>query len=309
MTEPGRSGLGGGGRRGAGGQRRVLRPGVQPGQGSTTPEWREGVYTDRGKWMDGWESRRRRSPGHDWCIVRLGIAGEVKRVLVDTTHFRGNYPEACSLEACGVGLDDALPGATWEELLPRSELKGDAVNDFDVEGGRRVTHLRLNIFPDGGVARLRVLGVPLPALQEVAPEGALPDLAGAVVGGSVVEASDDFFGSAGALLRPGPSTGMFDGWETRRRRGEGNDWVKVRLGLPGTPRQVLVDTSHFKGNAPGWVAVEASADGERWVTDRGEAMGRCQPAASLRGRGRCRGCAGPPRHLPRRRCRPAPGLR
>ena len=133
-------------------------------------------------------------------------------------------------------------------------------------GDGRVTHLRLNIFPDGGVARLRVLGVPLPALQEVAPEGALPDLAGAVVGGSVVEASDDFFGSAGALLRPGPSTGMFDGWETRRRRGEGNDWVKVRLGLPGTPRQVLVDTSHFKGNAPGWVAVEASEDGERWVT-------------------------------------------
>ncbi len=104
------------------------------------PEWREGVYTDRGKWMDGWESRRRRSPGHDWCIIRLGIAGEVKRVLVDTTHFRGNYPEACSLEACGVGLDDALPGATWEGLLPRSELKGDEVNDFDVDGGRRVTH-------------------------------------------------------------------------------------------------------------------------------------------------------------------------
>jgi allantoicase len=234
------------------------------------PEWREGVYTDRGKWMDGWESRRRRSPGYDWCVVRLGIPGEVRRVVVDTSHFRGNYPEACSLEACGVGLDDALPGARWEELLPRSELKGDAVNEFDLAGGRRVTHLRFNIFPDGGVARLRVLGVPLPALQEIAPEGALPDLAGAVLGGSVVEASDDFFGSADALLRPGPSSGMFDGWETRRRRGEGNDWVKVRLGLAGTPRRVLVDTSHFKGNAPGRVAVEASDDGERWVTIVGE---------------------------------------
>ncbi|HEX2370095.1 MAG TPA: allantoicase [Acidimicrobiia bacterium] len=232
---------------------------------ATTPEWREDVFTDRGKWMDGWESRRRRSPGHDWCVIRLGIAGEVKRVVVDTTHFRGNYPEACSVEACGVGFDDALPGAMWEELLPRSELKGDAVNGFDVEGGRRVTHLRFNIFPDGGVARLRVLGVPLPALQEVAPEGALPDLAGAVLGGSVTEASDDFFGSADALLRPGPSSGMFDGWETRRRRGEGNDWVKVLLGLRGTPRHVVVDTSHFKGNAPGSVAVEASADGERWI--------------------------------------------
>ncbi len=231
----------------------------------TAPEWREGVYTDRGKWMDGWESRRRRSPGHDWCIVRLGIPGEITRVLVDTTHFRGNYPEACSLEACGVGPDDALPGARWEELLPRSDLTGNAVNGFDLEGGRRVTHVRLNIFPDGGVARLRVLGVPLPALQEVAPEGGLPDLAGAALGGCVVGASDDFFGSADAMLRPGPSSGMFDGWETRRRRGEGNDWAKVRLGLPGTPRRVLVDTSHFKGNAPGWVAVEASADGERWT--------------------------------------------
>src|SRR5688572_27508970 len=128
------------------------------------PEWREGVYTERGKWMDGWETRRRRTQGYDWCIVRLGIPGVVRGIVVDTAYFRGNYPEFCSLEAASVDGVPDLPvlvddeRTTWTEIVKRSPLQGDSENPFDVRYERPVTHLRLNIFPDGGVARLRVFG-------------------------------------------------------------------------------------------------------------------------------------------------------
>jgi allantoicase len=227
------------------------------------PEWREGEYTDRGKWMDGWETRRRREPGHDWAIVALGLPGIIGEVVVDTTHFKGNYPESFTLEACGVGVDDRLGEAEWSELLSNTSLAGDSANRFAIDGSQRVTHLRLNIFPDGGVARLRVLGTPIPFHDQVCPERGLPEMAGLAVGGEVAAVSDEFFSHPSRMLRPGPSQGMFDGWETRRRRGEGNDWVVLRLGLAGTPQHAVVDTTHFKGNAPGWVSIEGgeTADG------------------------------------------------
>jgi allantoicase len=224
------------------------------------PEWREGEYTDRGKWMDGWETRRRREPGHDWAVVALGLPGVIEEVVVDTAHFRGNYPESFSLEGCGVGADERLEEAEWVEVLPTTGLAGDTANRFKVERESRATHLRLNIFPDGGVARLRVLGRPVPAHDQVCPERGMPELAGLAVGGEVVGVSDDFFSHPARILRPGSSVGMFDGWETRRRRGEGNDWAIVRLGLAGTPRAAVVDTTHFKGNAPGWVSIEGGED-------------------------------------------------
>ena len=118
------------------------------------PVWKEGVYTDRGKWMDGWETRRRRDPGHDWCVLALGVAGRVRSVTVDTSHFTGNYPESFSLEACGDGDDEGLETADWVEIVPRTALSGDSTASFDVDDPHRVTHVRLNIFPDGGVARL-----------------------------------------------------------------------------------------------------------------------------------------------------------
>jgi allantoicase len=236
------------------------------------PEWREGEYTDRGKWMDGWESRRRRTPGHDWCIVRLGIAGIVRRVVADTTHFKGNAPEAFGLDGCGAArwtaLDDLLAeDFPWEPLVDRVDIKPDQTNDLDLGEGspRRVTHVRLRIYPDGGVSRVRVLGLPLPSFQDLAPAGGPPDLAGLVLGGRVEAVSDEFFSRPDHVLQPGPSTGMHDGWETRRRRDEGHDWLVVRLGLPGTPERVVVDTSHFKGNAPGWISVDASSTQDDWV--------------------------------------------
>jgi allantoicase len=218
------------------------------------PVWREGEYTDRGKWMDGWETRRRRTAGHDWCLVRLGVAGLVKGVVVDTSFFRGNYPESCSLEACAV---DGVPEpellasgrlSPWSDLLPKSALRGDSENTFPVPHARRVTHLRLNIFPDGGVARLRVYGEPLPD-PRLRP-GVETDLAALEQGGMVVACSDMFFGHRHNLILPGRSLHMGDGWETKRRRGPGNDWTIVRLAARGAISRVEVDTDHYKGNAP-----------------------------------------------------------
>ncbi|HEY7408934.1 MAG TPA: allantoicase [Gemmatimonadaceae bacterium] len=221
-------------------------------------EWREGEYTERGKWMDGWETRRRRSPGHDWCIVRLGVPGTVRGIVVDTSYFRGNFPEHCSLDGCsvdGVPSADALAGdAAWREIIPKTALQGDTRNPIASKGDRPVTHVRLNIFPDGGVARLRVHGEVRPDWAALARTGDV-DLAAMENGGWVVVCSDMFFGHRQNLILPGRSTHMGDGWETRRRRGPGNDWTIVRLGRVGSIRRVEIDTDHFKGNAPGACAM------------------------------------------------------
>lgn len=218
------------------------------------PVFIEGKYTDRGKWMDGWETRRRREPGHDWCILRLGVPGVLRRIVVDTAHFRGNHPEACSLEACEVRGD---PGAEelasldgWREVVPLTSLRGDARNEVAVRDRGRCTHLRLNIHPDGGVARLRAYGEARPDWDALRAPGEPVDLAAAEHGGSVLACSDAFFGRPLNLIMPGPAANMGDGWETRRRRGPGHDWVILRLGHRGRIRRVEVDTSHFKGNYP-----------------------------------------------------------
>ncbi|MGH7712174.1 MAG: allantoicase [Gemmatimonadaceae bacterium] len=230
------------------------------------PEWREGVYTERGKWMDGWETRRRRSEGYDWCIVRLGISPAIVRgVVVDTAWFRGNYPEACSIDACHVQGTPALSDltdarrSTWQELLPRQPLQGDTKNLFPVEDAAPVTHLRLNIFPDGGVARLRVHGEAMPdphALRAGGDGRREVNLAAMELGAYVIICSDMFFGHRQNLILPGRSTRMGDGWETKRRRGPGHDWTIVRLAARGTIERIEIDTDHYKGNAPGSCAVD-----------------------------------------------------
>ena len=244
--------------------------------------WKDHVYTDRGKWMDGWETRRRRegvghpSPGgdHDWCVVRLGLPGVIHGVVVDTAFFRGNFPESCRITAAEIAdtLDLAAQGAAaWTEILPRSKLAGDSRNAFAIADRRRFTHLRLEIFPDGGVARLRVHGQVVPDWPRLAALGGLVDLAALAHGAWVESCSDMFFGSRNNLIKPGPSRSMADGWETRRRRaassgahsgaapsgpGGGHDWAIVRLAAAGTIERLEIDTSHFKGNAPERCTVE-----------------------------------------------------
>jgi allantoicase len=222
-------------------------------------EWRDHAYTDRGKWMDGWETRRRREPGHDWCIVRLGLPGVVRGVVIDTRWFRGNFPAEAALDVAALEppFDLAsLPDAEWTELLPRSTLAGDSKNRFAVNGELRATHVRLRIFPDGGVARLRVHGEVAPDWGRILRLGGPVDLAALENGGRVLSCSDMFFGSRGNLVKPGRAVNMADGWETRRRRGPGHDWAVVRLGTRGIVRRVEVDTTHFRGNAPGRCTLE-----------------------------------------------------
>ena len=231
---------------------------------SARPVWREGEFTDRGKWMDGWETRRRRTPGHDWCIVRLGLPGIIQGIVVDTSHFKGNYPETCSLEACAAtGHPDAAQlaeSAQWVPLLPKTQLRGNEENAFPIENTQRFTHLRFNIFPDGGVARLRVFGTVVPDWSRVARNQEI-DLAVVENGGLVTACSDMFFGHRHHLILPGPALNMGDGWETRRRRGPGYDWVIIKLGARGLVQWVEVDTTHFKGNAPASCSLEGMVDG------------------------------------------------
>ncbi|HSE26342.1 MAG TPA: allantoicase [Pyrinomonadaceae bacterium] len=229
----------------------------------SAPIFIEGKYTERGKWMDGWESRRRRTPGFDWCIIRLGLPGIVRGVVVDTSYFRGNYPEQCSLE--GVSLagspsedelkDDNIP---WTSLLPQVPLAGDSRNSFAIKHDERITHLRFKIYPDGGVARLRVYGEVVPDWALIKGDGGSVDLAAVEHGGLVLSCSDMFFGHKHNLIMPGRATDMSDGWETKRRRGPGHDWVIIRLGSLGSIHRVEVDTSYFKGNFPESCSLEGA---------------------------------------------------
>src|ERR1044071_1573434 len=229
---------------------------------ASAPVWREGAYTERGKWMDGWESRRRRTPGFDWCLVRLGAAGSVRGVVVDTSFFRGNFPASCSLEACAAPpnatAEELECGATeWVEILTQSELKGHHQNEFVVPARGRFTHLRFKIYPDGGVARLRVYGEVAPDWDAIRRAGGLVDLAAVENGGTGVATSDELSARRPNLIMPGRAADMSDGWETKRRRGPGHDWCVIRLGMPGTIRRVEVDTAHFKGNFPESCSLEA----------------------------------------------------
>lgn len=217
------------------------------------------AYTDRGKLMDGWETRRRRTPGVDWCVVRLGVPGVLRQAVIDTAFFRGNYPQACSLEGCLVDGDpapDRLVALSWEELLVRTPLKGDAEQVFPLEGQRLVSHVRFTIHPDGGVARLRLRGEAAPDLRALTGPDTWADVAATTSGGRVVACSDAFFSSPHHLLAPGSPAHMGGGWETRRRRGPGHDWVVVRLAAEAELSRVEVDTTHFKGNYPDRCTVE-----------------------------------------------------
>jgi allantoicase len=234
---------------------------IKPGRGVFIPD----KYTDRGKWMDGWESRRKRVPGHDWCLLKLGAAGRIRGVDIDTNHFLGNHPPYASIEACNVEGDpsgEALLNAAWTEILPRSPLRPGSQNLFAVHSEmstRAWTHLRLNIYPDGGVARLRVYGEVAPTWQ-TRPVSEPVDLASVLNGGQMVACSDMFFGAMTNLIMPGRGVNMGDGWESKRRRGPGHDWAVCRLAVPGCLTQVVVDTAHFKGNYPD----RFSLDGCHW---------------------------------------------
>ena len=211
------------------------------------PVFIDGKYDDHGKWMDGWESRRKRVPGHDYCVVRLGIPGVVHGFDIDTRHFTGNYAPAASIDACNSAADVPADDE-WQPFVARLDLAGDSHNYVAAPGGDVITHLRLNIFPDGGVARLRVFGEVRPTWS--GRNGERIDLFALENGGRALVCSDEHYGSMHNLNLDGRGVNMGDGWETARRRRPGNDWVVVALGPSGVIDEVLIDTGHFKGNYP-----------------------------------------------------------
>ena len=216
-----------------------------------------GKYDDHGKWMDGWETRRKRTTGYDWCIVKLARAGVIKGLDIDTNHFTGNYPPAASVEGTYVREGEPLADAQWVEIVPSTSLTGDSHHYVEVAGGPACTHLRVNIYPDGGIARLRVYGQP-----QVDWNGAsrteLFNLAAMENGAYVVAANNQHYGLASNILMPGRGANMGDGWETRRRREPGNDWAIIALAQPGVIRKIEVDTAHFKGNYPDRCSFQAA---------------------------------------------------
>ncbi len=190
------------------------------------PVFAPGEFGNRGKIYDGWETRRRREPGHDHAVVRLGVPGIVHGVVVDTSFFRGNYPPQVSVEALGAEgypSPGELAAMTWHTLVSRTDARGDAVNIYDPR------------FLAGTV-----------------------DLAAAENGGRLIGCSDAFYSSAGNLILPGRAAGMGEGWENARRRGPGHDYVVIALAAAGKLRHVEIDTSWFVGNAPGCIRLLAA---------------------------------------------------
>ncbi|MDJ0750462.1 MAG: allantoicase [Woeseiaceae bacterium] len=217
------------------------------------PVFIEDKYDDHGKWMDGWESRRKREAGHDWCVVRLGVPGIIHGLDVDTRHFTGNFPPEVSIEGCVSDVDDPADG--WVELVPKTAISGNAHHYLDVRNDMVFTHVRLHIYPDGGVARLRIFGE---VRADFTGIDGYVDLAAVEHGGRPIACSDEHYGSVHNLTAPGRGINMGDGWETARRRGPGNDWVIIALGRHGVIERAEIDTAHFKGNYPDRVSLEAA---------------------------------------------------
>jgi allantoicase len=218
-------------------------------------------YTDRGKWMDGWESRRKRTPGYDWCIIQLGASGIIRGLDIDTNFFLGNHPPHASVEVCNLAGNPSneflqSDEVKWTEITPKSHLDAGSQNFFEVNNNEIWTHLRLNIYPDGGVARLKVYGE-VYKNWDLVQDNELIDLASAVNGAKSILCNDMFFSHMDNLLMPNRGANMGDGWETKRNRTPNNrDWVVVKLAHKGQIFEILVDTCHFKGNYPDTCSIE-----------------------------------------------------
>ena len=238
---------------------------LKPGRGIFIAD----KYTDRGKWMDGWESRRKRTEGHDWCIIQLATSGKIFGVDIDTNHFLGNHPPHASIEAACIKQTENINFDTveWVEVLPKSPLQPGSQNFYEIPDHGIYTHIKLHIYPDGGVARLKVYG-------EVHKDWSTVDasetvnLAAATNGAKAILCNDMFFSHMDNLILPGRGINMGDGWETKRNRTPGNrDWVIVRLAHKGNIEKILVDTAHFKGNYPDSCIIEGCNLNEKEETD------------------------------------------
>ena len=217
-------------------------------------------YTDRGKWMDGWESRRKRTPGHDWAVIELATSGKISGFDIDTNFFLGNHPPHASIEAVNIPNPADIKdweAVAWKEILPKSHLDAGSQNFYECQSNEIYTHLRLHIYPDGGVARFRVYGEVFKNWDAVSTTEEI-NLAAAINGGQAIACNDMFFSAMSNLIMPNRGANMGDGWETKRNRMPNNrDWVILKLAHKGNVDRIVVDTCHFKGNYPDSCSIEA----------------------------------------------------
>ena len=244
----------------------------------TAPIRQPGKMVYSGAWYDGWETRRHNTAPFDYVVIRLGVAsGTVEGVEVDTAFFSGNHAPAISVEGVFSSSDEEVVGwkgdkGKWEPILSIQEC-GPSQRfgwKLKVPTTKAYTHVRLNMYPDGGIARFRLFGHAVPVFP--ADKEGIFDLAAAQNGGVAVSCSDQHFGVISNLILPGRGKDMGDGWETSRSRGKDHvDWAIIRLGAPGLIQNLLVDTAFFRGNFPQKVKIEAmdwKGEGEPgWLAD------------------------------------------
>lgn len=220
------------------------------------------VYT--GAWYDGWETRRHNPEPFDYVVIRLGVAaGTVAGIEVDTAFFSGNHAPAISVEGVFSSDDDDVVSwkggrGKWETILGIQDCGPSQRFAWQLGAptAKAYTHVRLNMYPDGGIARFRLFGHAVPVFP--ADPDAILDLAAAQNGGVAVSCSDQHFGAISNLILPGRGQDMGDGWETARSRGPDHvDWAIIRLGARAVIQHLLVDTAFFRGNFPQQVKVEA----------------------------------------------------
>jgi len=218
------------------------------------PQFIEDKYDNHGKWMDGWESKRRRDGGHDWAIIKLGSPGKVYEIEIDTSFFTGNYPPFASIQGL---YSEKKPDHNddWKIILKKQKLQGDKVHNFKVNS-TKVNYIRFQIFPDGGIARLRLLGHVEIDLEKF--KNKKTELSSLNLGGKIIAYNNAHYGDVSALLTSGRGKTMGDGWETRRRREPGNDWIIIKLAKSGIIEEIEIDTAHFKGNFPDKASISAA---------------------------------------------------
>ena len=221
------------------------------------PIFIEDKYDNHGKWMDGWESKRRRDGGNDWAIIKLGSAGIISKIEIDTSYFTGNFPPFFSLEGI-YSETEPDKDSNWKTLIDKTSLIGDCKNNFELNLKETLNFIRLQIFPDGGIARIRLFGEVRYNWKQF-NSGEIIELSSLKLGGSILAYNNAHYGDVSALLSDGRGKTMGDGWETRRRREPGNDWIIIKLAQKGNIEKIEIDTAHFKGNYPDRASIQATS--------------------------------------------------
>lgn len=224
-----------------------------------TPPVVEVRFVATGRWYDGWETRRHNTEPSDWVVLQLGVSSaKLYGCEIDTTFFTGNYAPAISVEGAVINNANELDGAKWETVIDKFEC-GPSQRQFfvrDAITNTAYTHVRLHMYPDGGIARFRMFGEPIPVFPK--DKNQVIDMAAVANGGVAIACSDQHFSSADNLLLPGRGLDMSDGWETARSRTPGHvDWAVIKLGAPTLVDHVLIDTAFFLGNFPQHIEIHA----------------------------------------------------